>query len=187
MIKSITTNRSDNIRNSSFTTKQKMLWSKIAVVISSFLVTVASLFVSWMGKAGLNSYIVLLIFQWLLKLITFIHNKTHFFDTFYQTIDCFKFSFHVKYPHLPPYSIISASQNTINSSTIFFIRLSRRSNQRYPHNGPFTMFWKNRQKIHPHRHYIRNLHEYFLTWWAHVRPNGLQDSTDNRQQFTLDS
>ena len=58
----------DIYHNSSFTTKQKMLWSKIAVVVSSVLVTVASLFVAWMGKAGLNSYIVLLIFQWLLNI-----------------------------------------------------------------------------------------------------------------------
>merc|ERR1712228_1036018 len=44
------------------TTSQKLWWSKIAVIGSSILVTLASLFVAWLGKAGHNSYIVLLIF-----------------------------------------------------------------------------------------------------------------------------
>lgn len=44
------------------TTKQKLTWSKIAVCLSSAIVTLASLFVAMLGKYGYNSYIVMLLF-----------------------------------------------------------------------------------------------------------------------------
>ena len=42
---------------------RKLAWSRISVIVTSIIVTITTIFVAWLGKIGINSYLVLVIFS----------------------------------------------------------------------------------------------------------------------------